>query len=368
MSGEIAAVGSASVAGSPTPPGPVAGPGRAGAAGGWSRTTRLAVLLAASVVLLAFLCLVSVAFGTRSIPLGEVVDVLRSGERDSEIGAIVWDVRVPRTLLGLAAGLALGLAGAVMQGLTRNPLADPGLLGVSAGAGFATVTAAAFLGLTSVYGYIWFTFAGALVASVIVYVLGSVGGGGSTPAKLALAGVALTALLNSLSSGIILVDTEALNRYRYWAVGSLAGQDGEVLAQVAPFLVAGVLGALALAPALNTLVLGDDVAAALGRRLRLVRAQGAVAVMLLTGSAVAIAGPIVFIGLLVPHVARLLVGPDHRWLLPFSMTLAPCLLLGADVLGRVIARPQEVQVGVIAAALGAPFFIMLIRRRRLAAL
>nr|MDT0666562.1 iron chelate uptake ABC transporter family permease subunit [Micromonospora sp. DSM 115978] len=165
---------------------------------------------------------------------------------------------------------------------------------VSAGAGFATVTAVAFLGVSSLYSYIWFTFAGALVASVVVYVLGSVGGGGSTPAKLALSGVALTALLNSLSSGVILVDTEALDRYRFWAVGSLAGQDAQVLGQALPFLTVGVVLALGLAPALNSLVLGDDVAASLGRRLWLVRANGVAAVTLLTGAAVAMAGPIVF--------------------------------------------------------------------------
>ncbi|MBL7501540.1 iron chelate uptake ABC transporter family permease subunit [Frankia sp. CNm7] len=324
-------------------------------------------LLVATVLALAFLCLLSIAYGTRSIPLGDVARALVD-RGDGEVDAIVWDVRIPRTALGLLAGAALGLAGAVMQGLTRNPLADPGLLGVSAGAGFATVVAVAFLGVSSLYGYIWFTFAGALVASVVVYLLGGTGGGGSTPAKLALAGVALTALLNSLSSGIVLVDAEALDRYRFWAVGSLAGQDADVLWQVLPFFLVGVGLALGLAPAMNSLMLGDDVAAALGRRPRLTRVTGAVAVTLLTGAAVAVAGPIVFIGLLVPHVARLLVGPDNRWLLPFSMTLAPCLLLGADVLGRVVARPQEVQVGVIAAALGAPFFIVLIRRRRLAEL
>jgi iron complex transport system permease protein len=218
---------------------------------------------------------------------------------------------------------------------------------------------------------VWFAFAGALAASVVVFVLGRSGRSGATPVKLALAGVAVTSLLFSLTNAIVLTDPDALNRYRFWSVGSLADQDSDVVLRILPFLGVGALLALAMAPALNSLALGDDVAASLGRRLHLVRLQGVTAVMLLTGAAVAVIGPVVFLGLVVPHIARVLaqyagIGPDHRWLLPLSAALAPVLLLSADILGRMVARPTEIQAGVLVAFLGGPFFIALVRRRKLA--
>lgn len=326
---------------------------------------RRTAFLAGAIAVLLVLCVLSLAIGTRTIPPGEVVATLFG--RGSE-SAIIWGTRFPRTLLGIVVGASLGLAGAVMQALTRNPLGDPGLLGISAGAAFGIVVAVATTGIASLYGYIWFAFAGALVASAVVYLLGSVGRGGATPVKLALAGVAITALLTSLTNGISLVDPQALNRYRFWASGSLAGQDNGVLLRVLPFVLVGVVLALASASAFNSMALGDDVAKALGRRVALTRVQGAVAITLLTGAAVAVVGPIVFVGLVVPHVARAVTGPDHRWLLPYSMVFAPILVLAADVVGRVIARPGEVDVGIVVAFIGAPFFIALVRRRRLAEL
>ncbi|MEO3819104.1 iron chelate uptake ABC transporter family permease subunit [Plantactinospora sp. B24E8] len=333
-------------------------------------TGPLAMLLVATAVLVV-LSLVSIAVGSRSIPLDEVVRALVDRHApgiDPQIEAIIWGVRLPRTLLGLLVGAALGLSGALMQGLTRNPLADPGLLGVSAGAALGIVVAVGGFGIAAIYGYIWFAFVGALVASLVVYFLGGLGRGGSTPVKVALAGVAVTFLLNSVTNAVVLRDPESLNRYRFWAAGSLAGPDGTTVLQVLPFLAIGTVLALATAPALNSLALGDDVATALGRRVRLVRLQGTLAVTLLAGAAVAVAGPIVFVGLVVPHVARLITGPDHRWLLPLTMVLAPSLLMLADVVGRVVARPGEVGVGIIAAFIGGPFFIALVRRRRLAEL
>ncbi|HEY8481791.1 MAG TPA: iron chelate uptake ABC transporter family permease subunit [Spirillospora sp.] len=330
------------------------------------RVPRVLVLLA-GLCLLVLLCLLSLAVGSRQIPLDQVWAAL-TGPRDGQAGRIVWDVRVPRTLLGVLAGSALGLAGAVMQGLTRNPLADPGLLGVSAGAAFALMLSVGVMGMTSLYAYVWFAFAGAVAASVVVYLVGGLGRGGQTPVKLALAGIAVTFLLESVTRGVSLVDPQVLNRYRYWSSGSLAGQETTTLLQVLPFLVGGAVLALSIAPALNNIALGDDVAVALGRRLRRIRLQGALAVMLLTGGAVAVAGPIVFVGLVVPHAVRAVSGPDQRWLLPLTALLAPCLLLAADVVGRVVARPQEIDVGIVAAFLGAPFFIALVRRRRLAEL
>lgn len=334
-------------------------------------TRRRVVLVTALIAGLVLLCLLSLALGARSVPFGEVAGALAGRRESAVVDNVIWSVRVPRTALGLLAGLALGLSGALMQALTRNPLADPGLLGVTAGSGFGVVIAVGVLGLGTLYGYIWFSFAGALAASVVVYLLGRLGRSGPTPVKLALAGVAVSALVSSVTSAIVLTDTDALNRYRFWSAGSLADQNGAAVWDVLPFVAAGTVLALACAPALNSLALGDELAASLGRRLGLVRLQGVTAVTLLTGAAVAVVGPIVFLGLVVPHAARVLaqwagVGPDHRWLLPLSALIAPGLLLAADITGRMVDRPIEIQAGVLIAFLGGPFFIAMVRRRRLA--
>jgi iron complex transport system permease protein len=219
--------------------------------------------------------------------------------------------------------------------------------------------------VTNLFGYVWFAFAGAFVASVLVFLLGSLGRGGPTPVTLALAGVAVAALLTALTTAILLSDLETFDAYRFWAVGSLAGRDAEIAAQVAPFLLVGLLLALINAPGLNLLSLGEDVARSLGSRVAVTRWTGLAAITLLAGAAVAACGPIGFIGLVVPHVARALTGPDHRWLLPVSALAGAVLLLAADVIGRVVVRPGELQVGIVIALVGAPFFIALVRRRRL---
>ncbi|MFD4755771.1 FecCD family ABC transporter permease [Streptomyces sp. NPDC058426] len=336
--------------------------------GGRFRTTALVALL---VALLLVLSLLSVALGALSIPVDDVVRTLFGQPPDRLTDNVIWSVRVPRTLLGLTTGAALGMAGALMQALTRNPLADPGILGVSAGASFAIVVSVAVFGVASLYGYVWFAFGGALVASVVVFLLGRLGRSGATPVKLALAGVAVTSLLSSLTSAVVLTDEDALDRYRFWSAGTLADRDAGDLTRILPFLAVGALLALACAPALNSLALGDDVAASLGRRLGLVRLQGVTAIVLLTGASVAVIGPVVFLGLVVPHLARVLaqwagIGPDHRWLLPLSAVLAPVLLLSADIVGRMVDRPSEIQAGVLVAFIGGPFFIALVRRRKLA--
>lgn len=332
------------------------------------------VLLVVGVcALLALLCLASLAFGASGLSFGQVMGGLLGSQESRQVENVVWSVRVPRTAIGLIAGAALGLSGNLMQALTRNPLADPGLLGVSSGASFAIVLSIAVLGLRTLYGYIWFAFAGALVASVLVYLLGRLGRAGLTPVKLALAGVAVTSLLSSITSAFVLTDPDALDRFRFWSAGSLASADGDLAARILPFVAAGAVLAMAAAPALNSLALGEDVAASLGRRLGLVRLQSVVAVMLLTGGAVAVIGPVVFVGLVVPHLARILtqsagIGPDHRWLMPLSAALAPCLLLAADIVGRLVAEPLEIQAGVLVAFVGGPVFLALVRRRRLAEL
>ncbi|MFD3523369.1 FecCD family ABC transporter permease [Streptomyces sp. NPDC058653] len=339
----------------------------AGRRGRW-RPALLVTLVAA---LFLTLCLLSLGLGALRIPPGQVLDVLTGQPVGARVEDVIMSVRVPRTGLAVAAGAALGLSGAVMQALTHNPLADPGILGVSAGAAFAIVVAAGPLGLSGVNGHVWFAFAGAMAASVLVHQLGRLGRSGPTPVKLALAGITITSVLTSLTSAVVLTDPDALDRYRFWSAGSLAGTDAATVVRILPFLAVGAVLALFIAPALNSLALGDDVAVSLGRRLGPLRLQGVVAVTLLTGGAVAVIGPVVFIGLVVPHTARALaqwagVGPDHRWLLPLSAVLAASLLLAADILGRLLASPAEVQAGVIVAFIGGPFFVALVRRRRLA--
>jgi iron complex transport system permease protein len=326
-----------------------------------------AVGLVAAVGILFAVALFSVAYGSKPIAISDVFDAFLAFDGSND-HLIIRSLRVPRTVVGLGVGAALGLAGAVMQGVTRNPLADPGILGVNAGASLAVVVAIYVFGIGSLSGYVWFAFVGAALVSVVVYGLGSLGRDGATPVKLALAGSAVAALLGSITTAILLIDVATLDQYRFWVVGSIAGRDGTIAGQVAPFLVVGALLALGSARALNSMSLGDDVARSLGLRIGLARTVSAVSVVLLCGAATAAAGPIGFVGLTVPHVARTICGPDYRWILPYSAVLAPILLLGSDIVGRVVARPGELQVGIVTALVGAPFFIALVRRRRLAQL
>lgn len=326
-----------------------------------------AVGLAAALVALAIVVALSISVGARAIPLDRVWDLVFHPDGSDE-AAIVHDLRIPRTLLGLLVGAALGVAGALMQALTRNPLADPGLLGVNAGASAAIVIGMAFLGPLGLTSSIWFAFLGAALASIVVYGLGSAGRGGASPVRLALAGTALTFALLAFVRGMLLLDPKTFDQFRSWTVGSLAGHDMGTVGQIAPFIGVGLLVAVGLARPLNALALGDDAGRALGASIGRTRVLCAVAVTLLCGGATATIGPITFIGLTVPHVARAIAGPDQRWVLPYSAVLAPVLLLSADVLGRVLERPGELQVGIVTAFLGAPVFIALVRRRRIAQL
>ena len=248
-----------------------------------------------------------------------------------------------------------------MQALTRNPLADPGLLGVNAGASAAVVTATALLGISSLGGYIWFALGGAALVSVLIY---AIGGGSSTPARLALAGTAVNAALYSYVGAVELLDTDALDKMRFWTVGSIADAEPGTVVRITPFILVGVLLALGCAKPLNTLALGDDAAMALGGKPALTRAVAIVAIVLLCGSATAACGPIVFVGLMVPQIAARITGPDLRWLLPYSAILAPVLLLGADIVGRVVARPSELEVGIVTAVVGGPVFLLTVFGRR----
>lgn len=335
---------------------------RAGVRGAAGRSGLL--VLAAAVLLGAVL--LSLAVGSRALPTVEVVRVLLSDD-GSETATIVRELRLPRTVVGVIVGGVLGIAGAQFQALTRNPLADPGLLGVSAGAALAVVSTSTVLGVGGAAGQAWAALLGASAAAVAVYVLAGAGRGGASPLPLLLAGVAMTALLTSLTTVLVLLDADTLEEYRFWQVGSVAGRDAALLEPVLPFLVAGLVLAAATARTLDLLGLGDDLARGLGARVAWGRAGVALSGTLLTAAAVSVAGPLAFVGLVVPHLGRALVGPSARWLLPLCALLGAILLLVSDVLGRVIARPAEIQVGVVLAFVGVPVLVALARQRRLGA-
>lgn len=277
---------------------------------------------------------------------------------------VIRELRLPRTVVGLSVGAALGVAGAVMQAMTRNPLADPGLLGVNAGASAAVVFGIAIVGMGSFTSLVWFAFAGAAAATVVVYLLGASGRAGPTPVRLALAGAAVSASLGGVIGGLTVFDAATYDYLRFWMIGSLAGRDAELVAQLLPFVGAGLLVALLMARPLNSLALGDELGRALGTRVARTRLASVLAVTLLCGAATAAAGPIGFVGLVVPLVARWLTGPDLRWVLPYSMVLAPILLLTSDIVGRVVLPDGELEVGAVTALIGAPVFIAMVRGRK----
>ncbi|MGW6295312.1 FecCD family ABC transporter permease [Streptomyces sp. NPDC055058] len=323
-----------------------------------------AVGLPLSVVVLLLVAVASIAIGAKELSLEQVWHGLF--QASDTYGDVVVADRLSRTLLGVLAGAALGLAGAVLQALTRNPLADPGLLGINAGASAAVVTAITFFGVTSLSGYVWFAFGGAAAVGALVWFLG--GSRSATPVRLVLAGTAITAALFGYLQAVMILDDAALGKMRFWTVGSLAAANDATIGQVLPFLLAGTVLALALARPLNAMAMGDDTAKALGANLNRTRALSMLAATVLCGAATAACGPIVFVGLMVPHAVRSFTGPDLRWILPYAAILSPVLLLGADVLGRVVARPAELQVGIVTAVIGGPLFIFLVRRRRTAQL
>ena len=322
-----------------------------------------ALWLLAAVVVLALVTLASFAMGARGLAPDTVWQALTRFDPANGDHAVVH-ARVPRTVLGLLAGAALGLAGAAMQGVARNPLADPGIIGINAGAALAVVTGIYVFGVSSLTGYIWFAFVGAAAAAVVVYLIASLGRDSATPVKLALAGAALNAGLFSLMNVILVSSRDTLDRFRFWQVGGIAGRDWSVILPGLPFLLLGALIVLATGRILNNLALGDDIARGLGQRVGLARGISALGIVLLCGTATALAGPIGFVGLVIPHAVRFLTGPDYRWILPFSLVLAPALLLTADVIGRVILLPGEVPAGIMTALVGAPVFVWLVRRSK----
>lgn len=330
----------------------------------WGR--RRVAGVAALVLVLVAAAVLSVTFGARDVSPADVWSGL-TGSTDTASAAAVAK-RVPRTVLAILVGAALAVSGAVLQGATRNPLADPQILGINGGAGLAIVVGIAFLGLDSATSYIWVGMIGAGAAAVLVYAVGSLGRGGATPLRLALAGAVTAVAFSSLTSAILLPRVNVMNEFRFWQIGGVGGATPETILQVTPFLLVGLVICLASASALNTLALGDELATGLGARVRSARLASSAGAVILCGAATAVAGPIGFVGLIVPHMIRLVVGVDHRWLLPVSALGGAVLLTLADVIGRVVARPEEIEVGIVTALVGAPFFIALVRRQRMRAL
>jgi iron complex transport system permease protein len=322
---------------------------------------RLAWLLVV-VVVLFLVMLASVAFGSRVVGWSDIVAAFGGTDETLDQAAVVK--RIPRTVLAALVGAALALSGAVMQGVTRNPLADPGILGVNMGAMLAIAVAMVTVGLSTATEYIWVAIAGAALSAVFVYAVGSLGRGGATPLKIALAGAATSAALASLVVAVVLPRGDIAENFQSWQVGGVGGASWESIGHVLPFLAAGLAVCLLCARPLNSLALGDELAAGLGERVALARGAAALGAVVLCGAATAVAGPIAFVGLIVPHMCRLLVGLDHRWLLPFVTLTGAALLTFADVIGRVVNRPDEIEAGIITALIGAPFFIYIVRRQK----
>lgn len=329
--------------------------------------TARAIRWSTLVIGLAVLAAVSVAsllVGARPIPIATAIDVLWSYDSGLAEHIIIHDYRLPRTLLGLLCGAAFGVSGALIQAATRNPLADPGILGVNAGAAFFVTIAVGVFGWQSIDAYIFAAFAGAIVVTLLVYGLGATGRDGATPVRLVLSGVAIAAVLGGIGSSITLLNPQAFDALRMWSIGSVAGRDISVVNAVAPFILSGLAIGLLAARPLNAVALGDDLARTLGADIVRARILVVIAVTLLAGAATAAAGPIAFVGLMVPHVVRWLSGPDQRWIIGLTMIGAPILLLCADIAGRLVLYPGELEAGIVTAFVGAPVLIALARRSK----
>jgi iron complex transport system permease protein len=317
--------------------------------------------LVASVVLLGLLCVASLAVGTQNVDLSTTWHAV-TDYRDIGDQWIVHELRLPRTVLGLVVGVALGLSGALIQSLARNPLADSQILGINSGASLFVVCAIAFLGLRDIWAYIWFAFAGALVAMVIVYLVGMSGRATVTPVRVLLSGVAVGAVMDGIAFTVRLRNPRAFDNMRFWDAGALDDRPLAVAGAIVPFVIAGVVLSVMVSRTLNVTALGDDLARGMGANVARTQLLSLIAVTLLAGAATAGAGPIGFVGLMVPHIVRRITGPDWRWILAYTATVAPALLLAADIVGRLVIRPAELPAGIVTAFLGAPVLIWLVRR------
>lgn len=324
-------------------------------------------LITGSIICLLLAVLGSLVFGARYVDIHEVFNALKNLNEDS-FNTIVVRERIPRTVFCLLAGGSLGVSGSLMQAVTRNPIADPSILGVNTGASLFVVSGIAFFQISTAGEYIWFALAGAALTAVFVYGIGSLGSGGATPIKLALAGAATSAALSSLVSAIVLPRENVMNAYRFWQVGSVSGATWKGIVTVLPFLIVGILIGLIAAPALNAMALGDDMAVGLGVRTGVVRIFAALAGVLLCGATTALAGPVGFVGLMVPHIVRLICGPDLRYIIPMSAVGGAILLTVADVIGRLIGYPGELEAGIVTAFIGAPILVFIAMREKVSSI
>lgn len=316
-----------------------------------------------SIVALCICVILSLVFGARSIPFSDVIYTLTGHLQDTLESAIVME-RIPRTIFCVLAGMSLGVAGALMQAVTRNPIADPSILGVNTGASLFVVSGIAFFQISTAFEYIWFALFGATIIAIFVYGVGSLGQGGATPIKLALAGAATSIALSSLVSAIMLPRSSVMDSFRFWQVGSVSGASFQGVLTILPFLCIGLLMAFMVIPSLNALSLGEEAAIGLGVKVKRTRVIGALAGVLLCGATTALAGPIGFIGLMVPHLMRILFGPDLRYIIPMSAIGGATLLTVSDVIGRLVGSPSELEVGIVTAIIGAPILIMIVRKAK----
>lgn len=310
---------------------------------------------------LVMVCMVSLVFGSRSVGPSDILRALTASSTDIAVSAI--RLRIPRTVLGLLVGAGLGVAGALMQGISRNPLADPSILGFNTGAALAIVCSIAFLSLSTPAQYVWVGLLGSATTALLVWVIGSLGPSGPSPLRLTLAGVVTSSVLGSLTSALLLPRVNVISSYRFWQVGGISGARFNLMMPVLPLLAIGLILSFCLAPGVNALALGDQMAEGLGMHVGRVRSLAWLAAVLLCASCTALAGPIGFVGLVVPHLARLLIGPDYRRILALSALIGPLLVVGADVVGRIITRPSDVEVGIVTALIGAPVFVILAGNR-----
>jgi iron complex transport system permease protein len=322
--------------------------------------TRLIGLVFTIFLLLLLMCM-SIVYGYTDTSWKTAIETFTNYNASNE-HIVIQSIRLPRALIAAAVGASLAIAGALMQTLTKNPLASPGIFGINAGAGFAVVIAVSLFSIVSIEAFTWLAFLGAGVAAVSVYFIGSIGREGLTPMKLTLAGAAMSAMFSSFTQGLLVMDEAALEQVLFWLAGSVSGRKLESLTSVVPYLAVGWLGALLLSTKMNVLAMGDDVAKGLGLNTGFVKIGVGIVVVLLAGGAVAVSGPIGFIGIVIPHITRSIVGIDHRWVIPFSALLGAILLLAADIGARYILMPQEIPVGVMTAIIGTPFFIYIARR------
>lgn len=316
--------------------------------------------LLSGILVLGLSLIASITWGAANIAFNDIYQAFTAFDGSTN-HLIIRTVRLPRSLIAMLVGASLAVAGGIMQGITRNPLASPGILGVNAGAAFAVVVGTFIFGSSSLTIYTWYAFAGAAISAIAVYFLGSLGRGGLTPFNLTIAGAALTAFISSITSGILILSQRTLEEIRFWLAGSVAGRDLNLLLQILPYICVGLIGAIALSRQITILSLGEDTARSLGQSTALIKILAAISIILLAGASVAIAGPIGFVGLIVPHIVRFIVGVDYRWILPYSVILGATMMLIADLCGRLVIQPSELPVGLVMPLIGAPFFIYLIR-------